>query len=156
MCGCPATGAGRRNKAMAPRLSVRRRAGSLVVILVVSSLALLPASPAWAARPDIVRIPGGSFSDILGQGQCAFPVRLDFVARQGLIQVFSNGDGAVRAVHLAGSLNGTFTRILDDGSDGPDLRLNFSGPGNIDPATGDLSGTGPWLLASPDDPNTPE
>jgi hypothetical protein len=47
------------------------------------------------------------------------------------------------------------THVLPDGSDGPSMRVNFSGPGKIDPATGVVTAAGPWLVEGPDDPTTP-
>ena len=123
-------------------------------MVVASSLVLLPAVPAAATKPDIQKVPGGT-STIL-HGECGFPVREDSVARQGVVQVFFDQNGEPRTVHVAGSFTGTLTRVLPDGTDGTSLRINFSGPGNIDPASGDLSGRGPWLIGSPDDPGTAE
>jgi hypothetical protein len=39
---------------------------------------------------------------------------------------------------------------------GESIRLNFSGAGNIDFETGALLGHGPFLIGSPDDPDTAE
>ena len=139
---------------MASHVKGRRLAGGILGMVVVSTLVLSPAVPAAATKPDIQKVPGGT-STIL-HGECAFPVREDSVARQGVVQVFFDRNGEPRTVHVAGSFTGTVTRVLPDGTDGTSLRINFSGPGNFDPASGDLSGRGPWLLGSPDDPATPE
>lgn len=44
------------------------------------------------------------------------------------------------------AFNWTFTRILPDGSDGQSLRINSSGPGAIDGATGSPEVDGYLLL----------
>jgi hypothetical protein len=137
---------------MAAHVNGRRLAGGILGLVVASSLVLLPTAPASAAKPDIVKIPGSS-STILHQ-ECGFPVREDSVSRQGVVQVFFDRNGEPRTVHVAGSFTGTLTRVLPDGTDGTSLRINFSGPGNFDPTSGDLSGQGPWLIGSPDDPAT--
>ena len=137
---------------MAAHVNGRRLTGGVLGMLVASTLILLPAAPAAAGKPDIEKVPGGT-STIL-HAECAFPVREDTVARQGIVQTFFDRNGEPRSLHVAGSFNGPFTRILPDGTDGTSLRINFSGPGNFDLDSGDLSGRGPWLLGSPDDPAT--
>jgi hypothetical protein len=139
---------------MAAHVNGRRLTGGFFGVVVASSLVLLPTGPAAAAKPDIVKIPGAT-STILHQ-ECGFPVREDSVSRQGVVQVFFDRNGEPRTVHVAGSFTGTLTHVLPDGTDGASVRINFSGPGNFDPASGDLSGRGPWLLGSPDDPGTAE
>ena len=49
--------------------------------------------------------------------------------------MFFDRNGEPRTVHVAGSFTGTLTRVLPDGTDGTSLRINFSGPGNFDPAS---------------------
>ena len=116
---------------MAAHINGRRLVGGLLGI-VVSSLVLVPAPPATAAKPVIERFPGGSATIL--HGECAFPVREDSVSRQGISQTFFDRNGEPRTVHVAGAFNGTLTRVLPDGTDGTSLRINFSGPGNFDPA----------------------
>ena len=138
---------------MAAHMNGRRLAGGILGVLV-ASLVLLPTVPAAAAKPDIQKTPGGT--DTILHGECGFPVREDSVSRQGVTQVFFDRSGEPRTVHVAGSFTGTLTRVLPDGTDGTSLRINFSGPGNFDPSAPTLSGQGPWLIGSPDDPATPE
>ena len=108
-----------------------------------------------AGKPDIQRVPP-SVETIYHDGICEFQVREEARARQGIVQVFYDADGEPRTTHVAGAFTGTLTHVLPDGSDGPSLRVNFSGPGTIDPTTGIVSTKGPWLLVGDDDPTTPE
>lgn len=102
-------------------------------------------------QPDIQKAPPGEFSFV--SDSCGFSVRADVRARQGMTKTFFDAAGVPRTIHLSGAFTGTLTHV-SDGSDGPSLRINFSGPGSVDLATGDLSSRGPWLLEGPDDPDT--
>ena len=70
-------------------------------------------------------------------------------------KVFVDAAGVPRVILGSGALTGTLTHVLPDGSDGPSMRVNFSGPGKIDPATGVASSSGPWLIESRDDAEHP-
>jgi hypothetical protein len=115
-----------------------------------SLLVALTGAPASAAQPDISRTPGGT-QTILHE-ECGFPVLEETKTGQNIVQTFFDRNGDVRTIHVAGSFNGTLTNV----DTGESIRLNFSGAGNIDFETGALSGHGPFLIGSPDDPATAE
>lgn len=129
------------------------RSRTPLVALVVAALGVLgTAVPAAATAPIIDKQPGGT-DTVVSEDACPFPVREDVVMRPSMVKTFDlAGDVQLR---LSGALTGTLTRLLADGSDGASLRINFSGPGVIDLATGGLTARGPWLLESPDNPSTP-
>ena len=112
------------------------------------------ASPAAADQPEMQKTPPGEFST-LSEGGCTFPVREDVRARQLTTKVFVDADGVPRVIQGSGALTGTLTHVLPDGSDGPSLQVNFSGPGKIDPTTGVATSSGAWLIESRDDASTP-
>jgi hypothetical protein len=123
-------------------------------VLAVALAGLTGGAAQAAGKPDIQKTPAGEVSTV-SEGSCTFPVRADVRARQSMTKVFFDSAGQPRTIHVSGAFTGTLTHVLPDGSDGPSIRVNFSGPGNFDPATGILSAKGPWLLEGPDDPNTP-
>jgi hypothetical protein len=112
------------------------------------------AAPAAAAQPEIQKSPPGEIS-VLSEGSCPFPVREDVLARQLTTKVFVDAEGVPRVIMGSGALSGTLTHVLPDGSDGPSIQINFSGPGKIDPASGVVTAVGPWLVESADDASTP-
>ena len=57
------------------------------------------------------------------EGRCAFPVREDVHAEQGMIKIFIGKD----AVAVSGAFTGSLTTILPDGSDRPSVNVTFSG-----------------------------
>ena len=128
-------------------MSVTRYLGGFVS---ASLLVALSAAPASAAQPVVDRAPGGT-QTILHE-ECAFPVLEETKAGQSIVQTFYDSNGDVRTVHVAGSFHGTLTNV----DTGESIQVNFSGAGNLDFETGTLSGNGPWLIGSPDDPATAE
>lgn len=132
--------------------STRRLLTPVVLALAVAGVTGSPAH--GAGKPDIQKAPPGETSTV-SLGSCTFPVREDVRARQSMTKVFFDAAGQPRTIHLSGAFTGTLTHVLPDGTDGPSLHVNFSGPGDIDPATGILTTKGPWLLEGPDDPITP-
>jgi hypothetical protein len=127
-------------------------AALVVAGTVAVTLTGVPGAAA-AGKPDIELVPP-STETLFHDDVCSFPVRQDARARQGIVQVFSDAAGEPRTVHLAGAFTATLTHLLPDGSDGPSIQVNFSGPGNVDPVTGLVSANGPWLLVGSDDPTT--
>ena len=117
-------------------------------LAAASLLVALTGAPASADQPDISRTPGGT-QTILHE-ECGFSVLEETKFGQNLVQTFFDRNGDVRTTHVAGSFNGTLTNV----DTGESIRLNFSGAGNIDVETGALSGHGPFLIGSPDDPAT--
>jgi hypothetical protein len=129
------------------RMKLAQLGGGLAT---ASLLVALTGAPASAASPDISRTPGGT-QTILHE-ECGFPVLEETKTGQNLVQTFYDSNGDVRTIHVAGSFHGTLTNV----ESGESIALNFSGAGNIDVETGDLSGHGPFLIGSPDDPATAE
>jgi hypothetical protein len=127
-------------------MSVTRYLGGLAAVLL---MAVAGASGASAAPPDIDRTPKGT-QTILHE-ECGFDVLEETKAGQSLFQTFYSPDGDLR-VHVAGSFHGTLTNVETDES----VQINFSGAGGLDFETGALTGHGPWLIGSPDNPDTPE
>ena len=127
-------------------MSVTRYLGGLAAGLLMAAAGAPAAS---AAPPDIDRTPAGT--QTIQHDECGFPVLEETKAGQSLFQTFYSRDGSVR-IHVAGSFNGTLTNPENDKS----VQVNFSGAGNLDFETGELSGNGPWLIGSPDDPATAE
>lgn len=113
-------------------------------------LVALTGAPASAAQPDISRTPGGT--QTVTHEECGFPVLEETKTGQNIVQTYFDRNGDVRTIHVAGSFHGTLTNPDTDQS----IRLNFSGAGNIDIETGALTGHGPFLIGSPDDPATAE
>jgi hypothetical protein len=110
------------------------------------------AQPAAAqGKPEIVKSPKFTDTFVLDDRCQGFSVRVDIGGTQGVRIFFSDAEFII-----AGSLKATFTRLLPDGSDGPSVSFNISGPGRINVDAGLIYGHGPWEFDRGDDPATPQ
>lgn len=132
-------------------MSIRRMfmVAAAAACVLIGGVAAQPA--AAQGKPEIVKSPKFTDTFVLDDRCQGFSVRVDIGGTQGVRIFFSDAEFII-----AGSLKATFTRLLPDGSDGPSVSFNISGPGRINVDAGLIYGHGPWEFDRGDDPATPQ
>ena len=121
---------------------------TVVLATVALSTGLLFAPSASAMKPDIF-FDGGEGSATFKDVCSGFPIRFDS-AGSGHTILFYDRAGELRSIAFAGH----YTATVTNKTTGASVTLNLSGPGKVDPATGNEVLTGPWGLIEFDDPGT--
>ena len=123
---------------------------TFVLATVALSTGLLFAPSASAMKPDIIFFDdegSATFKDVCS----GFPIRFDN-AGSGHTMLFYDRAGELRSI----AFEGHYTSTVTNKTTGASVTLNVSGPGRVDPTTGDQALTGPWGLIEFDDPGTPD